>query len=611
MGDHFKLDADPGAVAGAARRLGELGDHLKTRGSTAKSAPGRWAHGWHSKAATAMGEEATVLGGHLSDFAGHFDGASTSVGELARDLRHAKDVEVPDLNRRWQAAEDAYEQAVVEAQASYQRAVDGIEKDVAPQAARMIREELMDSRGYATSDAHGVRSAAQHKLELEYDDLCDRLTRYAGRVSEALSRAVALPVPPALVSAYRATHGNPLGELFWNLGGDLLGDLATDAERLLGGPLEKLGEGLRDPPQDYEEIQALLARARELGLPADQYRETLTEYWNYRAAEVAGIDLDDWDPSKGADYNRETIEAVYRYYGNLYLADPDLHWAGMANMIGPSFAAGFFDLAQFRRIAHAANDLPGPLEHALPPGIRELGSLSESEINFYETTFLDMQKQIFQDQGAMHQAYVDGGLPAIDEMLEAGIIDQATADGWRDIASGDPDRVQAGNTQFLLREQRDIIDDDYQKMLNHDPTGPAVTWAMTLIGAPSIPDARGYPDAFPLTVGFETPGPESIGTPRSIFGQEIPSVSVDNPTQVHVDVETPFPDGNIANFDDRWALIEQDTLPRFQELLANDPQRAREIIGSDVEDRIADYRMTERVDDIIGQMLDWDVDVDQ
>jgi hypothetical protein len=86
---------------------------------------------------------------------------------------------------------------------------------------------------------------------------------------------------------------------------------------------------------------------------------------------------------------------------------------------------------------------------------------------------------------------------------------------------------------------------------------------------------------------------------------------VDNPGQVHVEVKTPFPAGNIAHFDDRWALIEEDTLPRYQDLLARDPDRARDIIGSDVAGRIDDYRMSERIDDIVGQMLDWDVDVDQ
>ena len=49
----------------------------------------------------------------------------------------------------------------------------------------------------------------------------------------------------------------------------------------------------------------------------------------------------------------------------------------------------------------------------------------------------------------------------------------------------------------------------------------------------------------------------------------------------------------------------------FQRLLRDHPDQARQIIGSDVPDRIAEYRMTQRVDDIVGHLLDWDVDVDQ
>jgi len=112
-------------------------------------------------------------------------------------------------------------------------------------------------------------------------------------------------------------------------------------------------------------------------------------------------------------------------------------------------------------------------------------------------------------------------------------------------------------------------------------------------------------------VQFDTPGPHDIGTPSSIFGHHIPSVSVDNPTQVHVDVKTPFADGNIANFDDRWALIQQDTLPAFEKLLAERPQDAHDVIASDVHDRIDHYRLDERVDDILGQLTHWSVDVDQ
>ena len=611
MGDHFSLDVEPGLVAAAARRLGERAEHLCERGRRVTSAPGRWAAGWSSRTAATVAEEATTLGGHLTSFAGHLDTASAAVTDFADDLDHALAVEVPDLNRRWSAADATYDDAVAGAQARYDRQVSDIPADTPPQVRRMIREEYADGRGSGVSAASAARTATRDKLELEFEDVRDRLRRHAQRLSTVLTESVAVPVPPALVSAYRASQGNVLGRIAWTFAGDVVTDLATAAEQQLGGPLADLTEQLGNPPDDLARLRALLDRARELGVPPKQYALTLEQYWRYRAAEEAGIDLAEWDPSAGADANRDIIIKVYEYYQQLYLDDPDLQWAGMANMIGPSFAAGFFDLALFRRIGEAAGSLPDPLREALPEGVDQLADLSAEELRFFETTFLDMQQQIFFDQGGMHQAYVDGGLEAVEEMEAAGLIAPDVADAWADIDSGVPERVADGNTLFLRREQHDIIDDEYQAMYDHSPTGPVMTWAMTLIGAPSIPDAQGYPDVFPLTVGFETPGPERLGTPDSIFGVDVPSASVDNPTQVQVDVETPFPDGNIAHFDDRWALIEQDTLPRFQELLAGDPDRARDIIGSDVSDRIDDYRMSERIDDIVGQMLDWDVDVDQ
>lgn len=480
----------------------------------------------------------------------------------------------------------------------------------------MIREDLRSRAAGDRSDAAAEQGVAQHRLQLEYDELCDLLHHGARRLAATLGESVAVPVPPALVSAYVVAQGNPLGRLLWGAGGDLVLDLATRAEQELDGPLGQLQRDLQAPPGDVEQLESLLQRARDLGVPAPQYAPTLEAYWIGRAAQEAGIDLTEWDPSLGAEANREIIEAVYTYYGNLYLENGDLHWAGMANMIGPSFAAGFFDLTLFRRIGETAGNLPEPLRSALPAGVDSLADLSAEEMRFYETTFLDMQRQIFFDQGSMHQAYVDGGMPAIEEMLAAGLISPEVAEGWADVDSGVPARVQQGNTTFLYREQFEIIDDDYQKMYDHSPTGPAMTWAMTMIGAPSIERAdgtmaNGYPDAFPLILEVETPGPESLGTPGSLFGQEIPHVSFDNPTQGRVSVQTPLPDGNIANFEDRWALIEEDTLPAYQDLLGNNPERAREIVESDVSDRIEKYRIYRRVDDIVGQMLDWQVDFDQ
>src|SRR5207237_782208 len=70
----------------------------------------------------------------------------------------------------------------------------------------------------------------------------------------------------------------------------------------------------------------------------------LRRYWLGRAFESAGIDASHWDPAAGVDANRRTIERVYDYYGRLFERHTRLQWAGMANLIGPSFYAGFLDI---------------------------------------------------------------------------------------------------------------------------------------------------------------------------------------------------------------------------------------------------------------------------
>ena len=54
----------------------------------------------------------------------------------------------------------------------------------------------------------------------------------------------------------------------------------------------------------------------------------LKEAWLNRALESAGIDRKLWRPARGVDENRGIIEAVYEYYGRLFLAHPHFKWAG-------------------------------------------------------------------------------------------------------------------------------------------------------------------------------------------------------------------------------------------------------------------------------------------
>ena len=354
------------------------------------------------------------------------------------------------------------------------------------------------------------------------------------------------------------------------------------------------------------ELKALLDDARASGLDPKDYKDLLQQYYVTKAAEKAGIDMSDWDPSKGAEGLRDIIEKVYTYYGQLYLDNPNLKWAGMANMIGPSFAAGFFDLNLFRNIADKAagplDDLPDEVRDSLPHPISDIGKLSDltqEDLNFYETTFLQMQKDIFIDQAAMHEAYLEGGVDAIEEMRDAGLFDNGdpdqTVESWQQIdggiTTGDNDLINQGNKGLLYREQHDIIDDAYQQMYDHDPTGPVVTYLMGVVGDPSIPDAQTLGEVDPLTF---TGGADPWG-----------------PGKIDVTVETPLPAGNIADFDTRWNLIEEDTLDKYLAVVDGDPDRAEEIIGSSVHDRIEEDRIYWRIDDIVDDFkYNWDIDID-
>lgn len=332
-----------------------------------------------------------------------------------------------------------------------------------------------------------------------------------------------------------------------------------------------------------------------------EYADFLSDYWNNQAMLDMGIDPASWDTSKGTEANWETIRSVYDFYGQAYLTNPDLQWAGMANMIGPSFAGGFRDMAMLRDLAQQIADNPAA---GIPVPVldqtEQLAGMTDAEIRFYETSMLDMNKEIFLDQARQHQAYLNGGLDEINRLRDSGAIDPDTARAWADIDSGDPDRIQEGNTALLYREQNEIIADDYDNMRGH-PGGEAVTYMVTLAGEPSIPGARSYPEVFPYTFSVESPGPENV-----------PFTNWDNPTQFRTDFTTGFPDGNIATADQRWELIRQDTLPAYQDLLATNPDRAAHIIGSDFDGRVDQYRPTNNIPQIMDRFLDgFDAEVHQ
>ncbi|HYM54003.1 MAG TPA: hypothetical protein VES97_01465 [Solirubrobacteraceae bacterium] len=254
----------------------------------------------------------------------------------------------------------------------------------------------------------------------------------------------------------------------------------------------------------------------------------------------------DWVPHRGVKANRSTIEAVYGYYGGLFLGDPRFEWAGMADLIGASFYGGFLDIA------------------AAPFRL----------LRYYETTFLRMQKKIFEDQAVMHEAYLAGGMAEIEMLHGAGTIDSATVRAWQAIDGSDGAGWREGNRWLLYREQDDILDHFYVSMHSrHGPEGALLTYLLTLLGTPSVPDANGYPAVFPLTLA---------GGPLRL--------------------RTPFADGNIAVFSDRWELIEHDTLPAYRRLIAS-PTSAQALMRTPIAKRVPAFRLANHVSAILSALL--------
>src|SRR4029077_8131160 len=124
---------------------------------------------------------------------------------------------------------------------------------------------------------------------------------------------------------------------------------------------------------------------------------------------------------------------------------------------------------------------------------RRLAGRAAGDLGFYETTFLTMQKKIFEGQaavaeghpagatGARQEPAPAGGIAQIEEFSRTRIIDAATLEAWRqiDAGRGDPavSAVADGNRTLLFREQHDIIDRYYARMLGHRrPVGPAFTY---------------------------------------------------------------------------------------------------------------------------------------
>lgn len=294
------------------------------------------------------------------------------------------------------------------------------------------------------------------------------------------------------------------------------------------------------------------------------------KYWQDKAAARAGLKLDGWDPQKGFAQTKPYVWGVYNYYKNLQLKNPQLLWAGMAYGIGPSFAAGMQDVAAFNGYVQQLQDkissLPAPVADAARGVLNLIGSSGIKVARDLETRLLGMQKKIFLDQGMQHEAYLGGGLKAVQELYRAGAIDFHALQAWKDIDLGkrggkasptDTPRalIEGGNKELLRREQWQIIADDYDQMRALTRLSPVATYLLTMVGKPSIPGAKSAKDSLPVKVG----------------PFKFPAARID-----------------ITRADDRWKLIERDTWPAFTSLVNAKPAEYKKMLNTSLDQRISE-----------------------
>lgn len=586
---------DAGGVRGAAGTLGTVSGDLSSDVGKLKTAVGTAISDWHAPRA--------------EDFKHAAFGIQVQAA-LTMDAAHAVAGIVGQFGQALQVATGEV--------ANYKAQADRARTDLAQAQKKQAAGDPLQL--LAVLDAEGrIHAAEQKALGVKSD-----LTQLAGRLAAAVDAETGKVVPfssflsPAEIRravdfqmgvtglSGRAANGTLSSAQAWNLmasatlQGNQVLDLVEDNKdgELAGGPVTSL-------TTDIGTLQDLLDAAREDGIAPTRYAGVLAQYWVVKAADAAGINLDAWDPSKGVGANTSTISAVYTFYGKLFLNDPKLQWAGMANMIGPSFAAGFMDLDMMKRIAGdlagPVNDVPGWAKPLLPPELRALGdiaNMSAGEFRWYEDKFLAMQKHIFFDQGAMHEAYSTGGINSISEMRAAGLIDDKAMTAWQDVDSGNPQLISAGNTLLLDREQNQIINSQYDQMRNHDgPVGPAMTYLMTVVGSASIPGTKTPGEYSPLTVSGEAEAPG-------------PFWPVSH-TTVKVTIKTPLPDFNVSNKGSRWDYVTKDTLPAYQRLLREHPEQARQIVATPINQRIDEQRLAKRWPQLVDDgITNWDVSVD-
>ena len=528
-------EGDPGELKGAAQRA-HAAAHALDHVSSSLGSHAHGSSGWRGAAATAFRHTIQAEQQGMQRSAAALGEASSALRRLGEVLGDGQD-EVRRLAEQVRAAEAATAIADVHAAVA-------VTKDIGVSLLTGADPAFRETRHEADHAADHARAAAA-RAHAHAAEIRSRATRRAQHICDHL-------VSVDVATARAVDHAASLAPM----GGRSRSPAATPAH-------------------------AFGARV---------FKDLSRSDWEQLAYFLAGIEH--WDPDEGLLANDANVRAVYAFYGQLWSGDHDLQWAGMANLVGPLFYAGWQDLYLLRTMSDGGDrlkylsrmlglpKLPGlaygaaDLAQDLTPA-GALADLSGEELEWFERRFLSMQKQIFDDMAWKHAAYSLGGIDLMREMTRDGQLRAMELAPFEGIASGVPERVRAANIALLRREQHDIIQNDYDELRSHHgPIGDAFSTMLTWTANNPIPGGHPYREDFHHTAQIPIPVP-------------FPASIVLHP---HAPIPLQVPSGNVADYGDRWRWITDDMLPNY-EVLLRDPEAMQRILDRPVADRADDWRM--------------------
>ncbi|WP_229683724.1 hypothetical protein [Nocardia camponoti] len=363
----------------------------------------------------------------------------------------------------------------------------------------------------------------------------------------------------------------------------------------------EFGGGLHPAlPLDIDEALTALTQARADGIAPHRYSALLHQYWFLVSVTNAHIDPRTWSPTSGVAANAAAFAAVYVNYFRIAAARPDFYWAGLAGIAGASFASGFFDIGDagalidlpgIHALGSAVADLvattPAPLRAEVPADLAAFVAgaprLTGADLAWYQTRLMIMQKHIFTDLVPMHEAYVAGGMAAIDEMAAAGLLTPALRAAWAGIDSG----TRQGRIDAIIamtdREQNVIVADQWDETTSaRDGMGRVLTYVSTLAGKAAVP-------------GVHAPG---VYAPVTVTAQVGPDIMT---------LRAPLPAFNWADRAARWDYLNAELLPRHLDVTA-DENRARAVYLEPFATKITRGRLVARLPDMLADLTtQWQV----